>query len=350
MNAPLSPRPHVGGHAVGDGEPVFCVAEVGTTANGDPVKGKELIRVAAEAGFDAVKFQTIDPEQISDKTAVYRYQTLGGPAEENMYEMFKKLVFPPDQWTQLADEARRAGILFFSSIDYPAGVDMLLDCGVEAFKIGSWDVTYEPLVARVAKAGKPIFFDLGPVDLSDVLRFADICREHGNTDLVPVHDFHTDLPGQMHMRTIPFLKRTLGCPVGFSAPGRNHDLDVMAVALGANMLEKRVTLDRATQAHHHVLCLEPRECRPWIERIRFAEASLGREGLTPSDADRRDATRYFRSLCATAPIRRGQPFSRDNLDGKRPGTGIPTFYLDIFLDRPARRDIAPDTLLEWEDL
>lgn len=340
----------IGHKRIGDGHPIFCIAEAGTTANGDLNTAKELIHVAADSGFDAVKFQTIDPEQLSDRTVVYRYKTLTGEAQENMYEMFKSLVFSPEQWHELAETARKAGILFFSTIDYPAGVDILLECGVPAFKIGSWDVTFDQLLARVAATGKPIVFDLGPSTLEDVAHLIDICNAHGNTQLLPLHDFHTDLPSQMNMRTISFLKRVLRSPVGFSSPGRKDDLDLMAVALGANALEKRISLRRESSGHHHVLCLEPHECRPWLERVRTAEQALGREGLFPSDADLRDARQYFRSLATCAPVAQGEMFTWSNLDAKRPGTGIPMRHAELFLGRKAKRDIPANTLLTWSDL
>jgi len=340
----------IGSKRIGDGHPVFCIAEAGTTANGDLNTAKELIHVAAEAGFDAVKFQTIDPEQLSDRTVVYRYKTLAGEAQENMYEMFKSLVFSPEQWLELADTARKAGILFFSTIDYPAGVDMLLTCEVPAFKIGSWDVTFDQLLARVAATGKPIVFDLGPATLEDVAHLISVCQAYGNTQLLPLHDFHTALPSEMNMRTISFLKRTLRGPAGFSSPGRNDDLDLMAVALGANVLEKRITLRRDSAGHHHVLCLEPHECRPWLDRIRFAEQALGNEGIFPSEADLCDAREYFRSLATCAPVTKGDTFSWKNLDAKRPGTGIPLRHANLILGRQAKRDIPANTLLTWSDL
>ncbi len=339
----------IGGTRIGDGHPVFCIAEVGTTANGNVETAKALIHVAAEAGFDAVKFQTIDPEQLSDRTLVYRYRTLTGEAEENMYEMFKSLVFTPEQWHELARTAAEAGILFFSTIDYPAGVDMLLDCGVPAFKVGAWDVTFDQLVIRLARTGKPIIFDLGPAPLEEVARFVHLCQEHGNSNLLALHNFHTPQPEEMHMRAIRFLKEGLGLPTGFSAPGRDADLDVMAVALGANALEKRITLARSSAGHHHVLCLEPAECRPWLERIRTAERSLGQAGIFPSQADLSDATHYYRSLATRAPIAKGALYSWDNLDAKRPGTGIPMRHAELFLGRAAKRDLPANTLLRWDD-
>lgn len=345
-----SPHIDIGPKGVGDGHPVFCIAEAGTTANGNVETAKALIRVAAEAGFDAVKFQTIDPEQLSDRTVVYRYQTLEGEAEENMYEMFKGLTFSPEQWREMAKTAADVGILFFSTIDYPAGVDMLLDCGVPAFKVGSWDVTFDQLLVRLARTGKPILFDLGPATLEEVVRLVNLCQQHGNPRLLPLHDFHTSRPQEMNMRTIPFLKEVLRLPAGFSAPGRDGDLDVMAVALGTNVLEKRISLRRSSAGHHHALCLEPDECRPWIERIRRAELSLGQAGVFPSEADLRDAALYFRSLATCAPVRKGEPFSWNNLDAKRPGTGIAMRQAELFLGRPAKRDIPANTLITWEDL
>lgn len=350
LRATPSPFIDIGSRRVGDGHPIFCIAEAGTTANGNIETAKALIRVAAEAGFDAVKFQTIDPEQISDRTAVYRYQTLAGETEENMYEMFKGLVFTPEQWREMAKTAADMDILFFSTIDYPSGVDMLLDCDVPAFKVGSWDVTFDQLLIRIARTGKPILFDLGPATLEEVARLMSLCAQHGNTQLLPLHDFHTSRPEEMHMRTIQFLKQGLGLPAGFSAPGRNSDLDVMAVALGANALEKRISLHRSSSGHHHALCLEPDECRPWIERIRAAESVLGKMGIFPSQADLRDATQYYRSLATCAPIAAGDTFTWSNLDAKRPGTGIPMRHAERFIGRTAKRDIPANTLLTWEDL
>lgn len=350
MTQQIPPVLDIGSRRIGDGHPVFCIAEAGTTANGDLDTAKELVRVAAEAGFDAVKFQTIDPEQLSDRTVVYRYKTVHGEARENMYEMFKSLVFTPEQWRELAATAVEAGILFFSTIDYPAGVDMLLDCGVPAFKIGSWDVTFDQLVERVARTGKPVLFDLGPTTLEEVVRAVAICRRQGNDRLLPLHDFHTPRHDEMHLRTIPFLKQTLGTPVGFSSPEREIDLDLLAVGLGANALEKRISLRRDSAGHHHVLCLEPGECRPWLQRIRAAESALGRPGVHPSPADLHDAAKYFRSLATAAPVARGEVFSWDNLDAKRPGTGIPMRQAELFIGRAARRDLPANTLLTWEDL
>jgi N,N'-diacetyllegionaminate synthase len=152
------------------------------------------------------------------------------------------------------------------------------------------------------------------------------------------------------MANIPYLKRTLGLPVGFSSPGLNHDLDIIAISLGANVIEKRLTLNRGSKGHHHVLSLEPNEIKPWVEKIRFAEAALGKEEIVPSESDIEESKKYYRSICIKKAVKKGEKFTLQNLDAKRPGTGISARYLDIFLGRIADRDISEDTLLTWEDL
>ena len=138
--------------------------------------------------------------------------------------------------------------------------------------------------------------------------------------------------------------------VGFSSPDRNIDLDIIAIATGAKVIEKRITISRTLKGHHHVLCLEPNEIRSWIDRMRFAEEALGSIEIQPTKADLLDSKKYFRSICTTRSIRKGEIYSSDNLDGKRPGTGIPTRFLDVLLGRKAKKNLPKDSLLKWNDM
>lgn len=340
----------VEGKKIGGGHPCFLTAEAGTTCNGDLKTAKELADLAADAGFDAIKFQTIDPEQLSDKSTRYRFKAGTGWSEENMYDLFKGLTFSFQDWQDLADHVRSRGLIFFSTADSLAGVDILEACNVPLHKMGAWDVTYEPLIIKMAQTGKPLMLDLGPARLTDILNFLDVVRRYGQGEIILLHDFHTERPEEMNMRNIGYLKETLGVAVGFSSPGLDHELDILALGLGAEVLEKRITLSRNMTGHHHALSLEPQEMRPWIERMRFAGASLGSREIRPSKGDRRGGRQYLRSICSSRSIRRGEPYGPSNLDGKRPGTGLPTRYLSKFWGAPAPRDIAADTLLRWEDL
>lgn len=335
---------------IGEGNRCFLIAEAGTTCNGEISIAKELIDVSAANGFDAVKFQTIWPEQISDRSITYRYKTLYGWQEENMFEMFKQLTFRPKEWKELAEYAQSKNIIFFSTVDSLEGVEILEACKVPLYKLGSWDVTYKPLIIKIAKKKKPVMLDLGPAYLSDIVRFIELCRQHGTKEVILMHDFHTGDPAEMNMRNICYLKNTFGTPVGFSSPDRNIDLDIIAVAKGAKVIEKRITISRKLKGHHHVLCLEPDEIQAWNERIRFAEAALGSSEIQPSNADLSDSKKYFRSICTTRSVRKGETYSVHNIDGKRPGSGIPTRFIEVFLGRKAKRDLKKDTLLNWDDM
>ncbi len=338
------------GRPIGDGHPVFLAAEAGTTSNGDLATAKKLTDLAAEAGFDAIKFQTIDPYQLSDKETRYEYDTAKGRTGENMVKMFESLVFSPEEWHELAEYVRSKGLVFFSTVDHLKGVDLLDGLDVPVHKMGSWDVTYEPLIKKMAATGKPVMLDLGPAGLGDVVRYVELYREYGNGEVILLQDFHTDDPAQMNMRNIPYLKRMFGLPVGFSAPGTYDDLDVVAVALGANVLEKRITMSREQDGHHHFISMEPQEMEPWVERMRFAEACLGTEEIRPSDNDAQGAREHYRTICTTRPVKAGEVFSMDNLDGKRPGSGLHTRYLEFILGRPAKRDLDADVLITWDDV
>jgi sialic acid synthase SpsE len=342
----------VGDRAIGSGYPVFLIAEGGTTAIGDLERAKRLTDMAKEAGFDAVKFQTIGADSnISDQNTLYRYKDVhGNMIEENMYEMFKNLAFMTDEWMEIADHARKQGIFFFSTVDYLEGVEVLEKCHVPLHKMGSWDVTYEPLIVRIAQTGKPLMVDLGPATLSDIVRLVDLHQKHGTGEVILLHDFHTEEFGEMNMSTIPFLQKALGMPVGFSAPGRNADLDVVALALGAHVIEKRITLSRADPGHHHAISLESGELKEWVNRIRSMEKCLGSFEVKPSTGDLTDADKYFRSICTLRDVKKGEAYSAGNLDAKRPGTGIPSRFLEWFYHRRAPRDLARNTLLTWEDL
>jgi len=135
---------------VGDGHPCYLAVEVGTTANGDVDTAKRLVEVCADCGVNAIKFQTISPDdQESDHTVVYHYRRWDGPASENMYAMLKKLTFQPDQWRDIADYSRKAGLHFFSTVDFLEGVGVLEACGAPIHKIGAWDTTFYPLIHRI---------------------------------------------------------------------------------------------------------------------------------------------------------------------------------------------------------
>jgi sialic acid synthase SpsE len=339
----------VGTRRIGAGERCYLIAEAGTTSGGDLDRAIALVHAAADAGMDAVKFQLIDPSQLSDPTVTYPMVVDGRVVQVNMKEMFEKLIFSERQWTQIAQAATDRGIQFFATVDYLAGVDVLERVGVPAHKIGAWDGTYRELIERIGRTGKPMFVDLGPTSEAEVDAILRWYRDAGGPAPLLLHDFHTDVNTQMNLRAIEYLRSRLPWPVGYSSPARDDDLDFAALGLGAAYIEKRLILDRRLPVFHAHESLEPVELGQWVARIRHVERALGRAAILPSDKDRDGARLYYRSVCTLRAIRKGETLDRTNLGAKRPGTGISAAQMGEVLGKRAARDMPADTLIVRED-
>lgn len=339
----------IGTREIGAGLPCYLVVEVGTTCMGDMDKALRLVEAVKEAGADAVKFQVIDPGQISNDDVTYPVNVNGKVTKVSMRDMFNKLVFDEASWKSIADKARSLGIDFFATVDHLDGVDMLDRIGVVAHKIGAWDATYKQLIERIGKTGKPMFADLGPTTEQQARDIVDWYMAAGGSAVLFMHDFHTQDDTQMNMRAIEKLNEMFPWPAGFSSPAHDDDLDVAALTLGAAYLEKRLILSRSDFAFHAHESLEPDELKSWVQRIRHVERALGCAVIKPSDKDLAGSLDYYRSVCSMRDIRAGEIFSGANIGAKRPGTGIPTRKMTEILGQKAVRDIPVNTLLAEGD-
>jgi len=340
----------INNRTIGAGVPCYLIAEVGTTCMGDIDKALRLIDAAKAAGIDAIKFQVIDPQQESDPAATYLVVHNGQEQHVNMKEMFQKLIFSEDQWAQIVDASRKAGLDFFATVDYLEGVEMLDRLGVDFHKIGAWDATYKQLIEKIGKSGKAMFADLGPTTESQANDIVNWYMSAGGTAVLFMHDFHTTDDTQMNMRAVQKLNEMFPWPSGFSSPAHDDDLDVAALALGAAYLEKRLILDRSDFAFHAHESLEPQELKAWVEKIKHVERALGAPVIVPSERDQAGSLKYYRSVCTLRNIQAGELFTAENLGAKRPGTGLPSSNLESIWGKPAKAFIAADTLLSNEDL
>jgi len=328
----------------------FIIAETGTTCLGDLNKAIQLIDVCARAGVDAVKFQLIDPTQVSDSTDTYPVKIDGVVTQVNMKEMFSKLQYSKNEWQKISDYCQEKGMIFFATVDFSEGVDLLEGLSVPCHKLGAWDATYKPLIQKIGSTGKPMMIDLGPPSEKEIENLKKWYLEAGGSAIIFLHDFHTENDVEMNMRAITYLNKTQPWPVGYSSPAHDHDLDFLAMGLGASVIEKRLTLDRTEVAFHAHECLEPDEFITWVERIRHLDRALGKECIAPTTNDLAGSHKFYRSICALTDIKKGEVFSPENLGGKRPGTGVPTERLEMAWGMIARRDIAIDELLTLEDV
>lgn len=339
----------IGGKWIGSGHPALIVVETGTTCNGDLNTAMRMIDAAADSGADAIKFMIIDPDYfMSDKSVVYEYSTTSGKRSENMYEMFQGLKFTVEEWKQIRDRCQEKGILFYATVDFVPGVDLAEELGVVAYKLSSWDARHFPLIRKMAATGKPLVIDLGPTYLTDIERILHTMQEEGNDQAILIHCTHAKTDEEMNIKSVPHLMEVFGCPVGYSADSRDFVPDLGAVGLGTHLLEKRLTLNKDYEGHHHDKALEPDEFKDWMNMVRRLEAMLGRNTVVPSTEDLRQRELYFVSLVAEVDIAAGTPITAEMISVKRPGTGLDPALMDVFVGRKAARDVKANELLAWD--
>ena len=341
----------IGSRDVGPDEPLLIIAECGITCNYDMEITKDLIDVVADSGADAIKFLFWFPDEImSDRSVDYTYETVNGTKSENMYEMLNELRFTLDEWRDVKEYADQRGVLLFSTVNSPTGVEWAEELDLDAYKLSSWDYNHHPLWRKIASKGKPMLIDTGPVTNLEVSKVMNILKEEDNEQSVLLHCFHTDEYDEMNMKAIPYMREAFHTLVGYSAPDRRDEMDIMAVTDGACVLEKRLTMDRELPGHHHILSKEPDEFETYVEKMRNVRAARGVKDLQPSQEDLRERTKYFRQIVADQDIPAGTELTADMLAGKRPATGISPEFMELFVGRKTKQEIQRNEALSWKDI
>ncbi|MBM3231743.1 N-acetylneuraminate synthase family protein [Candidatus Peregrinibacteria bacterium] len=341
----------IGSRKIGDGHPLFIIAECGITCNYDLDITKKLIDVTAEAGADAIKFIFWFPDEIMcDKTVTTTYQTVRGPEVVNMYDRFNSLRFTLDEWKEVKTYADKKGVIVFSTVNSPSGIEYAEALKLDAYKLSSWDYNDLPLWKKVAEIGKPMLIDTGPVFTEDVAKVMKIMKDAGNDQSLLLHCFHTGIPAEMNMRAIPYMRETFDTLVGFSATDTDDTMDIVAVSLGACVLEKRITLDRSLPGHHHVLSKLPDEFSKYVRAMRDVHASLGTFGLNPSANDLKERKKHFRHLVANTDLKAGTVLTADMLASKRGEYDVSPEHIGKFIGATLKRDLKENESILLTDV
>jgi len=358
-----------------DGEVTYVIAEAGVNHNGSLDRAKKLVEVAAEAGADAVKFQTFRADALTVETAEKAaYQQNTTDEEQSQREMLHELELPPSFHETLLEDCTERDIQFLSSPFDPSSVDLLVDrFDVPRIKIPSGEITNAPLLLHIARTGRPAILSTGMSTLGEienalgVLAFgytgaskapgrerfraayaSDRGQERLQSHVALLHctsEYPTPVE-EVNLRAMDTLKSAFGLPVGLSDHTRGTAVPVAAVARGATVVEKHFTLDRTLPGPDHRASLEPDELAAMVEGIRKTERALGSTEKRPTPSETKNRPVARKSLVAAEPIAAGEPFTEANLTAKRPGTGLsPTRYWD-YLGRPASRDYDMDELIE----
>jgi N-acetylneuraminate synthase len=349
----VTPTIEIEGRRIGPAHPVYVIAEVSANHGGSLRRALELVRVAADCGADAVKLQTYTPDTMT--LASDRPEFVVGPGNpwsgRRLHDLYAEAAMPWEWYGELADEGRRHGITVFSSPFDASAVDFLVAQGAPALKIASFELTDLPLVRAAAATGLPLVMSTGmaTADEIDAAVATATTAGAGGVALLRCNSAYPSPPQDMDLRTIPHMASRWVVPVGLS----DHTLDdtaaVAAVALGASIVEKHVTMDRADGGPDASFSLEPDELARLVAAIRTAEAALGTVRYGPSDSDRASLA-FRRSLFVVAPVRTGERFTSDNVRVLRPAVGLAPEHLDEVLGRVAPHDYEAGDALTAEVL
>jgi sialic acid synthase SpsE len=357
VSARIYGRPEflIGTRAVGPEQPCYVIAEAGANHNRDRSTALRLIEVAAEAGADAVKFQTYTAEGLySRRTPDIAYLKEKGLVsdQESVWDLIKRVEIPWEWHAELAQHAAACAITFFSTPFEEAAVDALEAVAVPAYKIASYEVNHLPLIERAARTGKPLLISTGMASLGDIERALDTAAAAGAQDLMVMHCAVNYPPrfADLNLRAITTLRNAFQIPIGWSDHTLGHTADVVAVTLGACAVEKHFTLSRDQTGPDHPFALEPAELGAMVTAIRETEDALGSSVKRVTDAEADLFRLGRRSIVAARDIPAGGVLNRVDLAVKRPGFGIPVDALDQVVGRHLAHDVAFDQVLEWDDL
>lgn len=343
----------IGSRVVGPSAPVFIVAEAGVNHNGDVGAAKALIDAGAEAGAEAIKFQSFRAERlVSAKAPKAAYQLRTTDSQEAQLEMLRRLELPSDAPRNLEAHCRDQGVLFLSSPFDEESVGLLDDLGVPAFKIGSGEITNWPLLASVGRRSKPVILSTGMSYLSEVAEAVRVLRAAGCRQLVLLHcvsNYPAD-PADANLYAMRTLRETFHVPVGFSDHTLGIEVALAAVALGACVIEKHFTLDKKLPGPDHPASLEPEEFGTLVRGIRAVEAALGNGIKQPVSSEQNVQAAARRSIVAQVTIPAGTRLTPGMLAFKRPGLGIPPSKLALVVGRKTTRTLPADTMITDEDL
>jgi N-acetylneuraminate synthase len=343
----------IAGAKVGPGQPCFIVAEAGVNHNGSLELARQLVEVAAKAGANAVKFQTFKAERVATPNATKAdYQLRTTESRESQLEMLRRLELSHEAHRELMDLCRRQGILFMSTPFDEESADFLAELGVAAFKIPSGEVTNLPLLAHVARKGRPVIVSTGMCHLTEVGETVRVIRDAGNDRIVLLHcvsNYPAD-PKDANLRAMFTMAEAFRTLVGYSDHTAGIEVTLAAVALGACVIEKHFTLSRGLSGPDHQAALEPDELMALVQGIRTVEAALGHGRKEPAPSEANTAAVARRSLVAARDIPMGRALTPDLIVIKRPGTGLPPSWMGQVVGRIAVRDIPANTLLTLEML
>jgi N,N'-diacetyllegionaminate synthase len=329
---------------------VFIIAEAGVNHNGSLELAKKLIDAAADAGADAVKFQTFTADTLVSKTAQKaHYQLQMTDTSESQYEMIKKLELDETSHHELIEYCNTKNILFLSSPFDHESINLLDRLGIRIFKIPSGEITNLPYLRHIGSLAKEVILSSGMADLGEIEDALDILTLSGIAkERITVLHATTEYPcpiEEVNLRAMQTISEAFKIKAGYSDHTNGIEIPIAAVAMGATIIEKHFTLDRTMKGPDHKASLEPDELCAMVKAIRNIEKALGNGIKKPSPSEAKNISVARKSIVAAQPIQEGEILSETNLTIKRPGNGISPMRLDEIIGIAAPKDYQKDELI-----
>jgi len=337
-----------GDRPIGGDAPVFTIAELSGNHNGSRDRALEMLRAAAAAGADAVKVQTYTADSITLDSDRPDFLAEGLWEGRTLYDLYSEASMPWEWQADLADEARKVGIKFFSSVFDLSSIDYLESIGVEAYKIASFELVDIPLIEATAATGKPLIISTGMGTLSEIEEAVAAARRTGSGELclLACTSAYPAPASVANLQKVQHLADTFDVVSGLSDHTIGNEVAIAATALGAKVLEKHFTLRREDGGVDSAFSLEPHEFQALVDGARIAEEAIGAPSYGPTDADR-SSVAYRRSLFVAQPVAAGSTIEAGDVRSVRPASGMHPRHLPEVIGRIARHDLDAGTPFEW---
>lgn len=331
----------------------YIIAEAGVNHNGDINLAYKLIDAAKECGVDCVKFQTFKTENLVTKTAKKAdYQVENTKNNDSQFAMLKKLELSFDEFRSLKEYCDKIGIEFLSTPFDKDSVDLLEKLGVSKYKLSSGDITNKPLLEYIAQKNKPIILSTGMCTMDEVEEAVTWIEEAGNKQITLLHctsNYPTPY-SDVNMDAMITLDKAFPYPTGYSDHTQGIIIPIMAVAMGATVIEKHFTLDKNLPGPDHKASLDVAELKEMVLAIRNIETAKGNGDKKPAESElsTRDVAR--KSIIVNKDLKKGDVLTEHDLDVKRPGTGIAPKNMDILIGKKLNKDLSIESVISFEDV
>lgn len=331
-------------------ERVYIIAEMSANHAGKLENALEIVRQAKEAGADCVKIQTYTADTITIDCDKEEFQIKGGLWDGyTLYDLYKDACTPWEWHAAIKEECQRVGVDFLSTPFDKTAVDYLEALGIAFYKVASYELVDIPLISYIAEQGKPIIMSCGMASEEEITEAVEVCYKKNNRDIVLLKccSEYPAILKDMNLATINYMKEKYQLPVGLSDHSEGYLADVIAVAAGAQVIEKHVCLNKTIESADSGFSMPMEEFQEMVQKVRETEIILGKASFELSSTEKSGKSAR-RSLYVVEAVKRGELFTEKNVRSIRPSYGLAPKYFDTIIGKKASCDIDRGTALKWE--